>query len=131
MDLQALKTELTTDPLARGYPGMGDEAAANSLNVRDRQANRDALDSGSLIAAIVRSEYTLLTAIEKDYLRLIALAPSMPLTATVKTELSAIFPAGSATRANLIALLKQPASRGEELGLGFVTPSDVANARRM
>lgn len=32
MNLAALKTELTTDPLGRGYSGMSDEAAANSLN---------------------------------------------------------------------------------------------------
>ena len=131
MDLQALKTELTTDPLARNYSAMADEAAANSLNVRDRQANRDTLDSGSLIAAIVRSEYGVLLAPDKDYLRLIALATSIPLTATVRNELAAMFPANSTTRANLIALLKQQASRGEELGIGFVTPSDVADARRI
>lgn len=36
MDYQALKTELTTDPLVRGYSGMSDEAAASDLNTEYR-----------------------------------------------------------------------------------------------
>jgi len=55
----------------------------------------------------------------------------LPLTVTVKQELGAIFPAGSQTRTNLIALLKRDGSRADELGLGHVTPSHVADARRL
>lgn len=36
MDLVKLRTELTTDPLSRGYASMGDEDAARRLNVVDR-----------------------------------------------------------------------------------------------
>lgn len=132
MDLVALKTELTTDPLGRGYAGMDDEAAANSLALPNRQANRETLDAGMLAASIVQSEYTALTAAQKDYLRLIVSAGTMPLTATVKAELGTIFPAGSGTRANFVALLKRPGNRADELNLGGVpTPSDVADARRL
>lgn len=131
MNLQDLKDELTNDPLARGYSGMGDEAAADSLNAPDRQPNRETLDAGLLVASIVRSEYAALQAAEKDYLRLIAMAQSLPLTATVKAELAAIFGQGTTTRANLLALLKRTGSRAEELGLGRVTPSDVAKAKAM
>lgn len=129
--LQDLNTELTTDPLTRGYAAMGDEAAADRINVADRQPNRETLESGLLVASIVRAEYTPLAAAEKDYLRLVAMAQQLPLTDTVKAELGAIFPAGSTTRANLVALLKRPGTRGEELGLGHVTASDVAKARAL
>jgi hypothetical protein len=131
MDLVALKAELTTDPLARGYANMDDEAAAVSLNTKNRQANRDTLETGLLLASIVLSEFTALTAAQKQYLQLITAAPSLPLTSTLKTELGSIFPAGSATRTNFTALLKRTGSRAEELGLGNVTCSDVANAKRL
>lgn len=131
MDLQALKAELTA-----GHPGTGpyssdDEVAANQLNAPNRQPNRDTLDSGLLVASIVRTEYDALTAPAKDYLRLIAMAQTLPLTPTLKTELAGIFGVGTTTRANLVALLKRPGSRAEELGLGLVNASNVADARRL
>lgn len=35
-----LKTELSTDPLTRGYSGMSDQQAADSLNAKDRPGRR-------------------------------------------------------------------------------------------
>lgn len=132
MDLQKLKTELDTDPIARGYSGMTDEAAAETFKLNDRQPNRTDLDGGLLVASVVRSEFAALSAGDKQYVQLVAMASSLPLTATLKTELGAIFPAGSTTRTNLVALMKRPGNRAEELDLGGVpTPSDVANARRL
>lgn len=131
MDLIALKAELQNDPLARGYSGMSDEAAANSFRTADRTPNREMLDGGMIVASLVQAEYVALTANQKDYLRIVCSASSMPVTATLKTELGSIFPANSATRANLLALLKRPGNRAEELNLGGIpTPSDIANARR-
>lgn len=131
MNLQTLKTELASDPLRRGYSTMDDVAAAESLNTEDRQADRESLDTGLLVASLVDAEYSALGAVAKNYLSLLASAQSVPLTATVKANLGRLFPAGSETRANLIALLKRPGSRADELGLGRVTPSHVADARRL
>ena len=39
MDYQLLNTELTTDPLGRGYSGMSDEAARIDLNTEYRDRN--------------------------------------------------------------------------------------------
>ena len=41
VDLVSLALELTDDPLARGYAGMTDQAAADSLNAADRVRYRD------------------------------------------------------------------------------------------
>lgn len=132
INLAALKTELTTDPLAKGYASMTDEQAAESLAAVNRQANRETLDGGMLVASIVRSEFAAQSAADKQYVQLIAAAGQVPLTATVKAELGAVFPAGSATRANLTALMKRPGSRAEELELGGIpTTSDVARARAL
>jgi hypothetical protein len=132
MDLTALKTELTDDPLARGYAGMNDEQSAVSLNIADRQPNRESLTGGMIAASVVRAELAALLSIDdKNYVLGLMSAGDMPLTANLKAELGGIFGVGTATRANLIALLKRPGSRAEELGLGFVTPSHVADARRL
>jgi hypothetical protein len=131
MDLAALKNELTTDPLLRNYAAMTDEQAADSLNLRNRQPDAETLSSGAFVASLVSAEYDLLSNGKKDYCRLIAMAGSLPITAQLKTELAGIFAAGTQTRANLLAAVKRTGSRAEELGLGRVTPSDVANARRL
>lgn len=131
MDLVALKAELTTDALNRGYAAMTDEQAADSLNLRNRQPDAETLSSGVFVASLVSAEYDLLSNAKKDYCRLIAMAGSLPITAQLKAELAGIFAAGTQTRANLLAAVKRTGSRAEELGLGRVTPSDVANAKRI
>lgn len=130
MNLTALKSEITTDPLARGYSGLTDEQIASSLNAPNRTADRDTLTGGMVMASIVRSEFAALAANDKQYIQLLASCGELPITAQLKTEFGAVFGAGTTTRANLVALLKRAGSRAEELGLGYVTPSDVANAKR-
>jgi hypothetical protein len=39
-DINLLRAEITTDPLSRGYAGLGDGAVADSLNARNRSANK-------------------------------------------------------------------------------------------
>lgn len=131
MDLAALKTELTTDPISRGYGSLSDEQAAESLNAPNRQPNRESLTGGMLAASIVRSELAALATADQNYVRALLPCGDIPLTATIKTELGSIFGVGTTTRTNLLALLKRTGSRAEELGLGFVTPSNVADARRL
>jgi hypothetical protein len=131
MDLQALKTELTTDPLNRGYAALNDEQAAESLNKQDRQPNRETLDSGRFVGSIVATDYAGLTADQRDRVRLLATPPLLYVSPHIRQELRDMFPANSATRTNIRAALMQTGSRAEELGLGRVTPSDVADARRL
>lgn len=131
MNLQTLKTELTTDPIARGYAAMSDEQAAESLNTQNRQPDRESLTGGMIAASVVRTELAALTAADQNYVRALLPCGDIPLTATIKTELGNIFGAATTTRANLLALLKRTGSRAEELRLGTVTPSNVADARRL
>jgi hypothetical protein len=131
MDLVVLKNEIVNDPLARGYSQMNDEGVADSLNKPDRRPDRDALETGQLAASIVQAEYTALTVAQKDYLRMLTTQFVLPLTPAARAELRDMFPAGSATRANLVAILKRTGSRADELGLGRVTPSDVSDASRL
>jgi len=129
--LTALSTEIKTDPAGIGYAGKSHEQIAVILSIENRQADRETLDAGLLVASIVRTEHGALTANDKDYVRLIAAAQSMPLTANLKTQLGGVFGAGTTTRANLLALMKRPGSRTDELGLPRATTSDVADALKL
>lgn len=131
MNLVALAAELTTDPLARGYSAMSDEQAANSLNAQNRLPDKTELAAGDIVAALVRAEYDALSAAGKAFLGVVLSAPSIPITAIFRTNMAALFAAGTGTRANLVATLQRSGSRADELLLGFVTPSDVADARRL
>lgn len=132
MNLQALKSELDSDPLGLGYAAMSDVEAADSLNAPTREPNRDSISGGELAAAIDFAEYAALgTAIHRQYLQLLTAAPELPVKGPLRSTLAGFFPQNSATRQNIAALLKQTGSRAQELGLGVVTPSHVADARRL
>ena len=131
LDLQALKTEVSTDPLGNGYSAMDDSQIADSLNAPGRVVDRDSVTGGEIAASSVRTELAALSNAEQTYVRGLWAAGTMPLTANLRSELGGIFPAGSQTRANLVALLRRTGSRAEELGIGRVTASDVANAKRL
>jgi hypothetical protein len=60
----------------------------------------------------------------------LSVSGEIPLTATFKANLGGIFAVGTQTRTNFLAIQNRSGSRAEELGLGFVTPSNIADARR-
>lgn len=131
MNIEQLKIELGTDPLGIGYSGMDDVSAANALNIPNKAVSRDSVDCGSFVTAIVVSEYAALTAVQRQYLELVASAGHLPWTQNLKAQIGSLFAQGTATRANLLALQNRTGSRGEAIGVGHVTPSDVAEARRL
>lgn len=132
MDLEALKTELTADPLGRGYSTMNDvEAAVNLNTVRDRTSDSPSITGGMIASAVVFSEFAALAANNKQYVAALMASGDMPVTAALKQSLAASFGAGTTTRQNLIALVPRASTRAEELNLGRVTESDIADARRL
>lgn len=133
VNLQLLADEIKNDPIARGYAQMGDEEIAKTFTIVDRIANRESVTSAQILTAIVRSEYAALeNQTDRDYLQLLLTVPSVPLNTLIKSELMSIFDSGKETRNNLAALLTREGTRADELGLGgFVTPSDVAVARKL
>ena len=67
-----LQTELTTDPLARGYAGMTDAQAAASLNTVNRTLPRTTIGGNDLLAATTVAELGVLSAASRDvYLAMI------------------------------------------------------------
>lgn len=127
-----LRTELTTDPLARGYATMTDTQAAASLNTANRAIPRTSIGGNDLLACTTVAELTALSAASRDvYLALIKMDNLDITNANVRAILGALFAAGTTTRTNLVALGSSTVtvSRAAELGLGEVTAGEVGRAR--
>ena len=127
MDLAKLKTEIADAK----YSGMGDEQIADAINAATAQVDREVLTGGEIAACVVVSELLSLPAAVQQYVVGLFGAASIPLTTRFKQQIGGVFGAGTTTRANLIALNKRTGTRGEEIGLGRVTPSNVAEARKV
>lgn len=118
MNLEKLGIELS-DPK---FKGLDDEQIANALNTADREVDVEVIDTGVVVASITREEFGKLSHDDKEYVGLLARRDTLPATATIKAELTALLPTLN---------LKRSGSRAEELGLGNVTPSQVADAKRL
>jgi hypothetical protein len=139
----ALTAEISTDPLGLGYAthvtAKRYQAVADLMNATPEPiaANlqeliyRRATPTTDLIAAITPAEYTSLTATQRD---LAALVFSTTTARTdldsIRTLIGSIFPAGSASRASLVATASRLCSRSEALwGEGrAISQVQVANA---
>lgn len=142
-DLLAIKAELTNDPLTLGYLaviGANDEANANALNlVRVAlQIDRLAIPLSEVAQCLSRSEFNAASAADRQWLGVVLSDGSVnPKTGgEIRKGLLEIFASNSVTRTALLGILTQSANRIDHLFRagtlsqgGFVTPSDVANAR--
>lgn len=134
MDLVALKAELATPHPVTGAYSANDETAANQINAVNVNVPRTHLTSAEIFECLDLAEFTgLSTALKARVDRILSLGGDIKASAPSKArdELLAIFGAGTATRAALAAATQQPGSRAQALGLEFVTPSHIADARRL
>ena len=131
VQLEILKNEIDTDPLARGYSGMSDDELVANLNTRNRDFWAD-LTSAQMFQALDLTEMNGLSNAKKARVDRILL-----LTGEIKTgpgtnaraEFIATFGPASTTIDNLVALANQPIGRGAELGIGTVGNRDLGRMR--
>lgn len=141
-DLLALKAELATDPKGLGLTLLpaDDEANAGRLNlVRPTLLiDRESVPISDVVKAIDRDEFNALSAGDRQWLQFITQAGSVNPKAggEIREGILQLFAAGTESRANLQALLTEPANRVDQMfkegkleSGGTVTPSDIANAR--
>lgn len=125
----ALRDELITDPLGRGYAGMTDEEAATRLNIKDRKRNRTTMTGSEVLNAVNIAEWPTLSEAEKrvvwDVVHLGEINP-FGIEAALLTN---VFGVGSGTITALAASRKEDVSRAVELGLSRVRSGTVAQAR--
>lgn len=119
--LQILTDELANDPLGRGYAGMTDAQAADSLNLRDRPTAGGDVDIQELWDDLIDQDEatTMRTGSINEFNNVVLLGQNTPLavTATDYAEIGLAFPGGSQTRINMNNRAQGVESRGEELGL--------------
>lgn len=129
MDIDALKTELLA-----GHPGTGaydadDAVAATQLNAVNRTRNKPTMTGSEVMNAIVKAEFTALSAADKQMVwDIVHLGEINPF--GIEADLFVdIFGGGSATITDLQTARKYDVSRGVELGLGQVKTGHVETAR--
>lgn len=154
MDYAALKTELQSDPTAKGYAPLlqtqewGQVAAL--LNARNAGTiRRTRISKQDIVEAILVTDFTALASnptaaalsSERRYLAWLATLVSLESVRLLNADgtdtpivanLKAMFPDGSGTRTRLIALAQRTGSRAETISLvpedGVVSADDVMNA---
>ena len=117
-DLLAIKTELATDPSALGYTG-DDARDAEKINALSGgiSIDRSDLSTDDLIESINHAEFISLSTADRQYLAVLLSGDSVDTRpgTEARTGLMALFGGGSATRANIVALLDRKGSRIDEL----------------
>lgn len=145
-DLQAIKAELTNDPLSLGLTLLPEDDAANAdkLNVVSSaiQIDRESIPCDQINKRIDLDEFAALSAAYRQYLAMVTASGSIDPSAKggnkVREALLQMFGPGTETRTALIAILTEPANRVDQMfkqGLlfsgGSVTPSDISQARQV
>ena len=130
MDIDKLKTELTDDPLARGYSGMTDAAAAADLNTVYRTKNKTSMTGSEILNNVDATEWAALDAAEKQTVWDIVHLGTINPFGVEATLMIGVFEGGSATITALQAARKDDVSRAVELGLGNVKVGNVQLARK-
>lgn len=132
MNLAALKTEITNDPVGIGYAAVIDDhvSVAKLLNKSTRTIDNpdpvspfvffDSLDAAELDAVLS-------DAVKSRFLLLILERPAVMFDES-KGMVQYLFPAASKSFKAWRKAAKRSGSRSEELGFGRVTESDVADA---
>ena len=131
MDIQKLKTELA---VPTGHPVTGpydvdDAIAAGQLNAVNCTKNKASMTGSEIINALDKTEYLALSDADKDRVWQVCHLGTVNPFGVEADIFIAIFGGGSASVAALAAARKDDVSRAVELGLGFVYPGHVENAR--
>jgi hypothetical protein len=131
MDLAALKTELTTDPVAIGYAGKSHEAMAVLINRPQRTVNREQFSGADLASCIDPVEFAALSAVQRTWIQTLTSAyGSLTLYASLRQDIRAVLATATTSLQKFNQTINRSGSRAEELGLGTVTTSDIADALR-
>lgn len=125
MSLDALKAEVETDPLGRGYAGMTDQQLVDSLNAVDREVNRETMTGTEILNEINVAEWNALTNAQRQTVWDIVHLGTINPFGVEATLMTSVFGGGSATITALAAARKVAVSRAQELGIGVVTLRDL------
>lgn len=124
-----LKSEITTDPLARGYSVMTNEQIATDMNTIYRTSNKALMTATEVLNAISKTEFDALTVADQTKIwNVLHIGNVNPFGIEADIFVN-VFGAGSATITNLKAARKNNITRGQELGIGKITVGNVIQAK--
>lgn len=128
MSSAALRDELSTDPLGRGYSAMTASEIHADLTTAYRTRQKESVEGGELWDRTIYSEFQTLTNAEQDqWLNLCGVATVDPFGPAEDVAVS-VFGSGSTTLSQLADFRTEDITRAAELGLASLAPYDVAKA---
>ncbi len=129
MSIANLRVELLA-----GHPDTGDynadpSVAASELNAVNRTTNKVTMTASEVYNAVDNTEYIALTTTQQEEIwNIVHLGEINPF-GLEATRFTAIFGGGSTTITALAASRTNNVSRAVEIGLGFIKPGNVIEAR--
>lgn len=134
----ALATEIQTDPTLLGYAAFigaadqdGQIAGLLNLPRASIQVFKSSVPSTAVAASLIKADWDALAAGDKQLFAALLEVQTFDLTSSsLRSLMGALFPVGSGTRTNLLAVAQRNGSRAEQLfGVNTtVSPIDVAAA---
>jgi hypothetical protein len=128
MNIDELKIEIDTDPLARGYSGMSNQEVADDMNIINRTTPKSTLTGSEVLNAVNKTEFDSKTDAQKQMVWDIVHLGSINPYGIEAAMFQDIFGA-STTITSLQELRLNNVGRGVELGLGIIGEGDVWDAR--
>ncbi len=126
---QRIRDELDADPLSRGYSGMTDVQATESLNTVNRSRNKVSMPGDEIGDSIDEAEWNALSGEGRAEVgRLMGVLRVDPF-GYGASVLKKAFPGGAQTLTNLAVARVESISRGIEIEAGTVKVGDVGYAR--
>ena len=125
----AMKTEILTDPLVRGYAGMTDLGVLDNLHVKDRSRNRTNMTGREVKKEVPSAAYNSLTNEKKAQFLALTASDSLDPFGLDANVVKDIFGAGSTAVSNLAAARVELVSRLVERDLGSPGLGNIVEAR--
>lgn len=129
--LLALKEELDTDALGRGYAGMDPQSVAEDLKAEYRTRIRASMTSTEVFQSVDKAEFLALADGHQNLIMNILGFGAIDPQGREAEIFTQLFGGGSATIQDLAQARQEPVSRSVELGIGGVRAGDVQAARNL
>lgn len=127
--MSILSSEISVDPLTKGYAGMSDLQIVQLINTVDRTVNRTSISGREILSQQNNADYAALSDAKKSqWIGLTGHDNIDPFGPAVQVVID-IWGVTSQTVLNLQASRTKTVSRAQELGLGSVDEGDVLQAR--
>ena len=131
MDYIALKAEIDTDSLVRGYSGMTDQQVADDLNTVYRTRNRTSMTGKEVKDRIDVTEWDARTDAQKQIILAMCNRDDLDPFGIDQQIFTDAMAGATNTIADLAAYRVEDVSRADELGIGLVTVAAIESSRKV